>query len=132
MGEILGFAHLAINTKDWQRSLWFYGEVLGFPLSPPVAMNGFSLTYAAVPGGGHIELFKNREVLSDRAMKDELTVGLRHFAFQVSGLQALRDKLVANGIPLTLDITDLPALGIKVILFEDPNGVTLEFAERTG
>jgi lactoylglutathione lyase len=131
MGEILGFAHLAINTKDWERSLWFYGELLGFPLSAPVAMNGFSLTYAAVPGGGNIELFKNREVLGDRKQKDEATVGLRHFAFEVSGLQSLRDKLVANGVSLTLDITDLPALGIKVILFEDPNGVTLEFSERS-
>lgn len=131
MGEILGFAHLAINAKDWERSLWFYGELLGFPLSAPVAMNGFSLTYAAVPGGGNIELFKNREVLSDRTQKDEATIGLRHFAFEVSGLQSLRDKLVAHGIPLALDVTDLPALGIKVILFEDPNGVTLEFAERT-
>lgn len=129
MTGIINFAHLAINTRDWDKSLWFYGELLGLTLRGPIEMDGFSLMYAALPGGGSIELFKTRDVLAERVLSDDLTVGLRHFAFEVSGLATLRDRLVAHGTKLTLDITELPPLGMRVILFEDPNGVTLEFAE---
>lgn len=131
MGKIHGFAHFAINVKDWDKTLWFYGDLLGLPLSDPVDMKmGFSLTYATLPEGGTIELFRNENDLPDRAQKDEACVGFRHLAFETSELPSMRDRLVGAGTNLVLDITDLPLLGVRVILAEDPNGVVLEFAEK--
>lgn len=129
-GAILGFGHLAVNVEDWEKTRWFYQELLGFQMSEPVVMGeGFSIIYVTVPGGGQIEFFRYQNPLQLRAQKDEQTVGLRHFALKVTGIAAFRDKLVAAGVKITLDLTELPLLGVKVILFEDPNGVTLEFAE---
>ncbi|MCL4424059.1 MAG: VOC family protein [Firmicutes bacterium] len=132
MGDILGFGHVAVNVKDLEKTRWFYEELLGFPMSEPIPMEGgFSITYATVPGGGQVELFRHVGPIPEHTQRDECTVGLRHLAFIVAGLPSLREKLVAAGVRITLDLTDIPALGVKVLLFEDPNGVTLEFAERT-
>ncbi len=131
MSETQGFAHLAINVKDWAKTTWFYGDLLGLPLSKPVDMGmGFSLTYAELPQGGRIELFRNEKELPGRPQKDEDCVGFRHSAFSVVDLQSLRDRLAGAGVKVVLDQTDLPLLGVKVILVEDPNGVVLEFAEK--
>ena len=130
-GEILGIAHVAINVRDWPKTIWFYQDLLGFPLSDAIDMKmGFSLTYAAVPGGGRVELFRNEANLSDRSPKDEVSIGFRHLAFEVWGLDSLRNSLVDAGVVLHLDVTELPSLGLRVLLVEDPNGVMLEFAER--
>jgi predicted enzyme related to lactoylglutathione lyase len=43
--------------------------------------------------------------------------------------QAAR-RLAAKGVPITLPPTDLPHLGCRVLLFLDPNGVTLEFCRK--
>jgi catechol 2,3-dioxygenase-like lactoylglutathione lyase family enzyme len=37
--------------------------------------------------------------------------------------------LRAAGVTITLPACDLPNLGVRVLLFLDPNGVTLEFCE---
>lgn len=130
MGEITGFGHFAINVKDWDKTLWFYGELLGLPLSEPIDMGDFSLIYATVPGGGKIELFQNHQPIVDRIQKDEHTFGFRHFAFMVSNIVSLREKLINSGINITLDLTDLPKLDVQVLLCEDPNEVIIEFSER--
>ena len=36
----------------------------------------------------------------------------------------------AEGVEITLPTCDLPNLGARVLLFLDPNGVTLEFCEK--
>jgi lactoylglutathione lyase len=131
VGYILGIAHVAINVRDWAKTAWFYEDLLGFSLSDAVDMEmGFSLTYATVPGGGRLELFRNDANLPDRSPKDEELIGFRHLAFEVTGLDSLRNTLVDAGVVLALDVTDLPRLGWRVVLVEDPNGVMLEFAER--
>jgi hypothetical protein len=38
--------------------------------------------------------------------------------------------LKAEGVPVTLSTCDLPNLNARVLLFLDPNGVTLEFCEK--
>ena len=91
---------------------------------------GFSLTYATIPGGGRVELFRNEANLIDRSPKDEESIGFRHLAFEVSGLDSLRKSLVNAGVVLALDVTELPRLNLRVLLVEDPNGVMLEFAEQ--
>jgi catechol 2,3-dioxygenase-like lactoylglutathione lyase family enzyme len=34
------------------------------------------------------------------------------------------------GVEITLPTCDLPNLGARVVLFLDPNGITLEFCEK--
>ncbi|MHC1784208.1 MAG: VOC family protein [Anaerolineaceae bacterium] len=55
---------------------------------------------------------------------------LRHLALQVEDVAAHEKLLRDAGIEITLPTCDLPNLGVRVCLFLDPNGVTLEFCEK--
>jgi catechol 2,3-dioxygenase-like lactoylglutathione lyase family enzyme len=63
------------------------------------------------------------------ALHDEKDSGLRHLAFEVEDVAAHEEILRAENVEITLPTIDLPDLGVRVLLFLDPNGVTLEFCE---
>ncbi len=131
MAAVKGIDHIAINTKDMAASIRFYGEVLGLRQRATARMEGFSIVYFEVPGGGRLELFdyggRNPE-----ATRQESEVGLRHLAFSVEDVDAAERMLEDKAVTVTLHATDLPSLGVRVILFLDPNGVTLEFSQKLG
>ena len=127
--NIRNIDHIAINCLDLQRSLDFYERILGFKQLQTVNCGDFDILYFALPNGARLELFdyhgKNLEVLHK-----EDDSGLRHVAFQVEDVAAHEKLLRAEGVEITLSTCDLPNLGARVLLFLDPNGVTLEFCEN--
>jgi len=127
--KVGGIDHVSINVRDMEASAKFYAGVLGFRRLQTVPMDGgFSITYFEIPGGGRMELFDyagaNRAV-----QREESEVGLRHLAFSVDDVAAAEKMLRGKGVTIVLPATDLPTLGAKVLLFLDPNGVTLEFCQ---
>lgn len=127
--QIKGIEHVSINVADMDASVEFYGHTLGFERLQTVPEDGFAITYFALPGGRRLELFDYRGE-NPRAPHGETDVGLRHLAFEVDGVAGAERELRGRGVPIVLPTTDLPELGVRVLLFEDPNGVTLEFCER--
>jgi catechol 2,3-dioxygenase-like lactoylglutathione lyase family enzyme len=125
--------HVAINCCDLGKSLDFYGRILGFKRLQSVDCGDFDIVYFALPGGGRLELFDyhglNRNTAYRRAESDS---GLRHLAFQVQDVAAHEAELRREGVEITLPTCDLPNLEARVLLFLDPNGVTIEFCERIG
>lgn len=123
--KIKGIEHIAINTKDIDRSLAFYGGVLGFEVLETVEMDGFAITYLKLPGTGRLELFdyygENNDVPAE-----ESQVGYRHIAMEADDVDAFREMLSEKGVPIVLAPTDLPRLGARVLLFTDPDGVVWE------
>jgi glyoxylase I family protein len=121
--------HIAINCIDLDKSLDFYGRILGFNQLQTVDCGDFDILYFALPGGSRLELFdyhgKNQHVAHQ--VSDG---GLRHLAFQVEDVAAHEQLLRAQGVEITLPTCDLPDLGARVVLFLDPNGVTIEFCEK--
>ena len=126
--KIKGIEHIAINTKDIERSLAFYNGVLGFEVLETIAMDGFSITYLALPGRGRLELFdyygENKKVPAE-----ESRVGYRHIAMEVDDVDAFYEMLSEKGVPIVLAPTDLPRLGARVLLFTDPDGVVWELSQ---
>ncbi len=120
--------HVSINVKDFDASVAFYGGVLGFRRLQTVPMDGFSITYFEIPGGGRMELFDYAGRSKDEA-REESEVGLRHLAFSVDDVAALEETLRGKGVRIMLPTTDIPSLGARVMLFLDPNGVTLELCQ---
>lgn len=120
--------HFSINCIDYQKSRNFYEGILGFKFLETVDCGDFDISYFALPGGSRLELFdyrgKNRVV-----SHEESESGLRHVAFQVEDVAAHEKELRAAGVEIVLPTCDLPNLGVRVMLFNDPNGVTLEFCE---
>ena len=127
--KVRGIDHVSINVRDMEASAKFYAGVLGFRRLQTVPMDGgFSITYFEIPGGGRMELFDYAG--ANRAVRrEESEVGLRHLAFSVDDVAAAEKMLRGKGVTIVLPATDLPTLGAKVLLFLDPNGVTLEFCQ---
>jgi catechol 2,3-dioxygenase-like lactoylglutathione lyase family enzyme len=120
--------HVSINVLDMVKSIDFYSRVLGLTRQQTVDCGDFDITYFGLPDGSRLELFdyhgKNPDVV-----RAESEVGLRHIAFQVEDVAAHESFLRKEGVTITLSTCNLPNLGARVLLFLDPNGVTLEFCE---
>ena len=121
--------HVSINVSDIGKSIHFYAGVLGLKQLQTVDCGEFDITYFALPDDSRLELFdyhgKNRI-----APHAESEVGLRHIAFQVENVAEHEKLLRAQGVEISLPTCELPNLGARVLLFLDPNGVTLEFCEK--
>jgi catechol 2,3-dioxygenase-like lactoylglutathione lyase family enzyme len=120
--------HIAINCIDLGKSLDFYGRVLGMEQLQTVDCGDFDIVYFALPHGARLELFDyhgKNPILSHK----EDDSGLRHIAFQVEDVAAHERMLRSEGVEITLATCDLPNLQARVLLFLDPNGVTVEFCE---
>ena len=122
--------HVSINVTDAARSYAFYRGVLGFNQLETVDCGKFDITYFELPGEARLELFDYRGKNAAGARRDESEEGLRHIAFEVQDVAEHERMLRAAGVPITLPTTQLPNLGVRVLLFADPDGVTLEFCER--
>ena len=127
--KISKIEHVSINVTDIQKSIDFYSRILGLKHLETVDCGEFDITYFALPDGSRLELFdyhgKNQAI-----PREESEVGLRHIAFQVEDVAAHERLLRAEGVEISLPTCDLPNLGARVLLFLDPNGVTLEFCEK--
>ncbi|MFH1524415.1 MAG: VOC family protein [Chloroflexota bacterium] len=127
--KISNIDHVSINVTNIKKSLDFYGRILGLKQQQTVDCGEFDITYFALPSGSRLELFdyhgKNRDT-----PREESEVGLRHIAFEVEDIAAHEKLLRVEGVEITLPTCDLPNLGARVLLFLDPNGVTLEFCEK--
>ncbi|MCX6056196.1 MAG: VOC family protein [Chloroflexi bacterium] len=123
------FNHVSINVVDIDQSIDFYGRILGLKQQQTVNCGEFDITYFALPDGSRLELFDYHEKNSE-ALHSERDAGLRHIAFDVEDVAAHEKFLVSKEVKITLSTCDLAHLGVRVLLFLDPNGVTLEFCEK--
>jgi glyoxylase I family protein len=126
--KVSGINHVSINTLDLRASADFYGRILGWRQAETVPFDGFSLVHFDIPGGGRLELF-DYGGRNPQATRDESEVGLRHVAFTVNDVDAAEAHLRRHGVTISLPSTDMPSLHARVMLFLDPNGVTLEFCQ---
>ncbi|HVN53139.1 MAG TPA: VOC family protein [Anaerolineaceae bacterium] len=121
--------HIAINVRNIQKSRDFYGRVLGFKPLQSVDCGEFIIHYFQSPHSSRLELFEYMTGQPDLP-RVESAVGLRHLAFEVTDVAAHEQVLRTEGVDIILSTCDLPNLGARVLLFLDPNGVTLEFCEK--
>lgn len=126
--KVMHFNHIGINVKDFEKSLHFYRDILGFKVQMTAKMPDCTITYLLLDSGERIELFDysgNNKSID----YDETRVGYRHIAIEVDDPEAWEEHLIKNGIPIVLPCTDVKELGVKVLLFQDPNGIVLEFCK---
>jgi glyoxylase I family protein len=127
--NIRNIDHVAINCTDLQKSLNFYGRILGFKQLETVNCGDFDIVYLALPNNGRLELF-DYHGKNGNPTREDSDGGLRHLAFQVEDVSAHEKCLKSEGVTITLPTCDLPNLKARVLLFLDPDGTTIEFCER--
>lgn len=140
--DTTGIHHLRLTVTDLEASRAFYSEVLGFevvaespghPDDPDVRKDPAQL-YGGVVFMTNGMLFGLRPVAEggDRFVSER--VGLDHLSFTVGSrddLVAARDRLEERGVEHG-EVTDLPAFGIAILSFSDPDGVHLELTAPLG
>ena len=80
--DIQGIDHISINVVDFERSVDFYGRILGFKQLQTVDCGAYNITYFELPGNARLELFDyhgTNPVITHK----ESEPGLRHLAFTV-------------------------------------------------
>ncbi|WP_371731806.1 VOC family protein [Ruegeria sp. HKCCA6707] len=128
MTSLKAIHHAAVICSDYERSKAFYSETLGLRI---VAENfrGERQSWKldlALPDGSQIELFSfpNPPKRTSRPKAQ----GLRHLAFVVDDIDALKDSLEQKGV-LVEDIRVDEYTGHRFTFFRDPDDLPLELYE---
>ena len=125
---ITSMTHLAIDTKDMEKSLKFYREVFGFKkifeLSNPETGDPW-IVYIQVAKGQFLELFYTE---LDKKEIHSTDVGFSHICFCVDSVEEIAKHIREAGY--ILDIP--PCRGCDNNLqtwVRDPNGIRIELME---
>jgi len=121
--------HIAIICSDYEKSKYFYTEVLGLQIVREVyreQRQSYKLDLE-VAGQYQIELFSFPEPPA-RASRPE-AAGLRHLAFEVDDINEAVFHIKEYGIevePVRID----EFTGKQYTFFADPDGLPIEFVEK--
>src|SRR6059058_2948322 len=95
-----GFHHVAINVRDVERSVQWYGDVLGFVPLFPYDTDDFHRRIIRHPAGAVLGLTKHNHPDADDDFSERRT-GLDHVAFSVENEAVLNEwaaRLDAAGV----------------------------------
>ena len=109
--------HLHLKTKDPEKTAKFYVDTLGAKIVSQSATGGYRVDLHGL----------SLNVTPFLPQKREQKYGMEHIAIDTDELDALVEKLKAQGIHI-LEETVVSG-GRRVCFFEGPDGVQLEFIE---
>jgi len=149
-----GVSHVAIGVRDMERSLKFYRDLLGlevrFDGTQPIGgmpslyaspdkgqRRAAHLHYGSGANGGFLVLSERPGGTPGEAIKLD-QVGVHHFAFWVDDLRERVEKLKAAGVPIlvppletdTVAYGEPPGKKVLTCLFQDPDGIIVQFDQR--
>jgi len=122
----VGIHHLALSTVDFDKSIKFYTEGLGFEIVAEWGEGTGKAAMLDIGNGSHFEIFANG---TENEQKDAKFV---HFAFATSNpdtayANALAAGAVSQMEPKSLEIPSNPALPARIAFVRGPDGEVLEF-----
>jgi lactoylglutathione lyase len=122
------FVHTNVRVRDIDASLRFY-EALGFERRGRLQFDGAYNVYLGLPGDGDtLELTVNE----GREVPYDLGDGYGHVALEVEDLDALLERLAAEGIA-----PEKPPYGpggreeFRICFVQDPDGYRIELIDGT-
>jgi glyoxylase I family protein len=123
-----GFHHLTLTINNLKRSREFYVDLLGFKVIADLSATRI------VIGNDHLFFGITEPTNPARRIPndcfDENRVGLDHLSFTVNNrdeIEQWRDLFDKRGVHHA-EIHDLPAFGIVVMTFWDPDNIQLEIS----
>jgi catechol 2,3-dioxygenase-like lactoylglutathione lyase family enzyme len=143
-----GLDHAGLTVHDLDRSIHFYGTVLGCTVQERSVISGAEvemLTGVAgavihtadlkLPAGGMLELLQYVVPDSPPLVQRRFDAGHSHVAFTVGDVDATRTRALSAGAlecspAVTLEEPGSSWDGVRVCYALDPDGRTIEFVQR--
>lgn len=128
---LIGFEHIGTTSRDLDKTIAFYRDLLGFRLVLRKAQTSGELAFLDA-GGGMLEVFAPATDISPARDVPAGEAGMRHLTLAVSGVDEMIAKLEEAGVeilerPRAAHNTEL----IKRVAFvRDPDGIIVELIER--
>ncbi|MGW5003008.1 VOC family protein [Streptomyces hydrogenans] len=128
----LNTAHIGINVTDLDRSLRFYGDVLGFEVIGSGDADGRRYAFLGQGGTLAVTLWQQAE-----GGYDAHRAGLHHLAFEAESIEKVREAealLKARGVTFAYEgvVAHREGAASGGIFFHDPDGTRLEISVPKG
>ncbi len=120
---IKGIQHIGIDTENIEESIRFYTEILGLEMLERADLGADQAVYIKINEDSVLELFVSDFQKGHR----ENTAGIRHMAFMVDELETWHQRLNEKGVKIILEPVEIKAIHKKVMLFQAPDDVVIEF-----
>lgn len=143
MGNILGLHHIAIRATDFEQTIQFYIEGLGFTVRHEWSLPEFNLQRAVMlaspDGTSYLEIFdKDADIAAQgrKIKQDEpyVQTALLHLSFRVKNAAEAYLTAIAAGAISCIEPTELelgtPSVKVRNALVYSPNGEVIEFIEK--
>ncbi|MBO9579450.1 MAG: VOC family protein [Sphingobium sp.] len=127
---------VAVSVKDLKAETDFYVGKLGFKLVKDVSVGGGRVSFRWLElGNERLELIHSPTAVDSNPVRAKPTAhaglhGYTHFTMETTNLEATRKALLAKGVTLAVDTTEVKDLGIKAIYVTDPEGNAVEIIQR--
>lgn len=126
-----GFHHIALRTRDFDRSMAFYTDGLGFTLAHQWGEGAGRIALLDIGDGNYLELFAS--ALGQSKEKVEEAHGQYfHLALRSANIDADIAHVRSLGCPITVEPKSVEVNGktIRVGFFLGPDGEVLEFFQH--
>jgi glyoxylase I family protein len=141
LGTAPGFHHVAIRAVDFDESVKFYTEGLGFRVHFPFSVPGRidRAAFLDAGDGRFIELFGQGSTVQAegrrRLPNEERTEGaMLHFCLKVTDTDASYARAMAAGAdsriePRSVRLGEDPLVEVRIAFVTGPNGEVIEFMQ---
>jgi len=129
MTKSISISGFGINVTDLDRSVEFYTQVLGLEEKTKIDLGELHEVLVGGVDDRHTILLVHH---SDRTEPPVVGTGFEKIVFLTEGVDALYERVTANGGSSVKEPWDLGSMGIRVALVHDPDGYLLELIERRG
>lgn len=124
-----GFHHIAMRVRDFDASVQFYTEVLGFTQKICWGEGNKRAVMLDTGDGNYIELFAGGSV----EPKPEGMI--LHFALRTDNCDAALERARAAGAPVTMEPKDVeipsqPVTPVRIAFCKGPDGEIIEFFQN--
>jgi catechol 2,3-dioxygenase-like lactoylglutathione lyase family enzyme len=126
-----GLHHAAVKTRDWNRTMRFYQEILGFTVKIAWGAAPARAIFLDAGDGSYLEVFE------DLAFAPVPNGSIVHFCLRTSRIDSVCEDVRAFGAKIsmepkdaTLDSTNGAGLiPIRLCFFEGPSGEVIELLQ---
>jgi len=128
-----GFHHVCLKTRDWDRTMRFYQETLGFTVRIAWRQAPQRAVMLDAGDGNYLEVFE------DPAYEPSPNGVMIHFALRTTRLDAVTERVRAAGAKITMEPKDVTIattngagpVPIRISFCEGPGGEIIEFFQNS-